>query len=112
MATPDPREPAILILSTAPNREEATAIARTLVDERLAACVQLSPIESWYRWEGKVEQASEIRLHIKTTESLAAAVERRVAEIHSYAVPELIRIPIGGGAASYLEWIQQETQQG
>ena len=103
---------AVLILSTAPTREEAEAIARVLVEEKLAACVQLSPVESWYRWEGKVEQTTEIRLDIKTTESLAAAVESRVGEIHSYAVPELIRIRIAGGGAAYLDWIGRETQQG
>ena len=100
---------AVLILSTAPNRAEAAAIAETLVAERLAACVQLSPVESWYRWEGKVEQAAEIRLHIKTSESLAERVERRVAEMHSYSVPELVRIPIAGGSASYLDWIEAST---
>jgi periplasmic divalent cation tolerance protein len=99
---------ALLILSTAPTREEAAAIAETLVTERLAACVQLSPIESWYRWEGKVEQAHEIRLHIKTSESLALQVERRIAEIHSYSVPELVRIPITG-AESYLMWIEDNV---
>jgi periplasmic divalent cation tolerance protein len=98
--------PAILILSTAPNREEAAAIAEALVTERLAACVQLSRIESRYRWDGKVEQANEIRLNIKTIESLAERVERRIAEMHIYSVPELVRIPIIGGSASYLDWIE------
>lgn len=97
---------AVLILSTAPNRDEASAIAESLVAERLAACVQLSPIESWYRWEGKVERANEVRLHIKTSGSLADEVERRIAEMHSYSVPELVRIPIQGGAESYLMWIE------
>ena len=100
---------ALLILSTAPNREEAAAIAETLVAERLAACVQLSPIESWYRWEGKVERADEVRLHIKTSQSLAEMVERRIAEIHPYSVPELVRIPISGGAESYLIWIEDNV---
>ena len=101
--------PAVLILSTAPSREEAAAIAETLVTERLAACVQLSQIESWYRWEGQVEQAHEVRLHIKTTAFLAEAVERRIAEIHSYSVPELVRIPLSGGAESYLMWIEDSV---
>lgn len=100
---------ALLILSTAPTREEAAAIAETLVAERLAACVQVSPIESWYCWEGKVEQAHEVRLHIKTSESLAERVERRIAEIHSYSVPELVRIPLQGGAESYLMWIEDSV---
>lgn len=100
---------ALLILSTAPTRDEAAAIAETLVSERLAACVQLSPIESWYRWEGKVERADEVRLHIKTSDSMAERVERRIAEIHSYSVPELVRIPISGGAESYLIWIEDSV---
>ena len=100
---------AILILSTAPTREEAANIAGTLVAEGLAACVQLSPIESWYRWEGKVEHAAEFRLHIKTSESLAERVEQRITALHSYAVPELIRVPIDGGSSAYLNWIETST---
>jgi len=100
---------AILILSTAPTREDAERIAEALVAEKLAACVQLSPIESWYRWEGKVEQATEIRLHIKTRESLAERVEQRIIALHSYAVPELIRVPITGGSAAYLDWVETST---
>jgi periplasmic divalent cation tolerance protein len=100
---------ALLILSTAPNREEAARIAEILVSERLAACVQLSPIESWYRWEGKVEQAPEIRLDIKTSEALAEQVEQRITALHSYAVPELIRVPIMGGSTAYLQWIADST---
>jgi len=99
---------AILILTTAPTQEEAARIAETLVTEKLAACVQLSPIESWYRWDGKVERAAEIRLHIKTTEAGAGDVERRVAALHSYALPELIRIPIAGGSPDYLAWMDEE----
>ena len=110
MATPDPREPAILILSTAPNREEATAIARTLVDERLAACVQLSPIESWYRWEGRIEHQPETRLHIKTMAHLADRVEARIRAMHSYAVPEIVILPLGDGSADYLGWIAASTR--
>jgi periplasmic divalent cation tolerance protein len=101
---------ALLILSTAPTREEAALIAEILVTEQLAACVQLSSIESWYRWEGKVEQAPEIRLHIKTIEALAEQVEQRIVALHSYAVPELIRVPISGGSIAYLQWIEDATR--
>jgi periplasmic divalent cation tolerance protein len=100
---------AVLILSTAPTREEAAKIAEALVTEGLAACVQLSPIESWYRWEGKVEHAAEIRLHIKTRESLAERVEQRINALHSYALPELIRVAIDGGSPAYLDWIETST---
>ena len=99
----------MLILSTTPTREEAARIAEALVTEGLAACVQLSPIESWYRWEGKVEQAVEIRLHIKTRESLVERVEQRIIALHSYAIPELIRLPLEGGSSAYLNWIETST---
>lgn len=100
---------AILILATAPTREDAARIAEALVTEKLAACVQLSPIESWYRWEGKVERAAEIRLHIKTSADRADAVEQRVMALHSYKLPELVRIPIAGGSADYLAWIARSV---
>ena len=102
---------AVLILSTAPTREEATRIAEVLVAEKLAACVQLSAIDSWYRWEGKVEQAGEIRLQVKPTEALADRVEQRIAALHSYAVPELIRVAVSGGSAAYLDWVKTSTAQ-
>jgi periplasmic divalent cation tolerance protein len=96
---------AVLILSTASTHDEASRIAEVLVAERLAACVQLSPIESWYRWEGKIEHAPETRLHIKTTAGRADQVRDRIRALHSYEVPEIVILPIGGGSAEYLEWI-------
>ena len=100
---------AVLILSTASTHDEASRIAEALVSEQLAACVQLSPIESWYRWEGKVEHQPEMRLHIKTTAALAASVEARVRALHSYAVPEIVMIEIAGGSADYLGWIESSV---
>ena len=97
---------AILILSTAATRDEAARIAEALVTERLAACVQLSPIESWYRWEGKVEHGSETRLHIKTTADLAEAVKQRLIALHSYDMPEVAVIALTGGSRDYLAWIE------
>ena len=96
---------AVLILSTASTHDEASRIAATLVEERLAACVQLSPIESWYRWEGKVEHAPETRLHIKTSAERADQVCDRLSALHSYAVPEVVILPISGGSSDYLDWI-------
>ena len=98
---------AVLILSTASTRDEASRIAEALVAERLAACVQLSPIESWYRWEGKIEHAPETRLHIKTTADRADQVRDRIRALHSYEVPEIVILPLGGGSAEYLEWIAE-----
>jgi periplasmic divalent cation tolerance protein len=100
---------AILILSTAPTRAEAAAIAEALVTETLAACVQLSPVESWYRWEGKVEQSQETRLHIKTSPALAGRVQQRLCALHSYDVPEFVVIPISGGSSDYMAWIEAST---
>ena len=100
---------AVLILSTTGTRDEAARIAETLVAERLAACVQLSPIESWYRWEGKVEHARETRLHIKTTADLADAVRQRLGALHSYDVPELVVIALENGSPDYLAWIEESV---
>ena len=101
---------AILILSSAATRDEAARIAQALVAEQLAACVQLSPIESWYRWQGKIEHALETRLHIKTTAHLADAAMQRLTALHSYDVPEAIVIAIESGSADYLAWIEASVR--
>ena len=103
---------AVLILTTASTHDEASRIAEALVAERLAACVQLSPIESWYRWEGKVEHAPETRLHIKTTADRADQVRDRIRALHSYDVPEIVILPIGAGSADYLDWLVQAVRTG
>ena len=100
----------ILILSTAPTHDEAARIAEVLVAEQLAACVQLSPIESWYRWQGKVEHAPEIRLHIKTTAHLADEIVQRLSALHSYHVPEVVVIALESGSADYLAWIEASVR--
>ena len=102
---------AVLIMSTAGTQAEAARIAEALVAERLAACVQLSPIESWYRWEGKVERAEEVRLQIKTVAALVDQVETRLRALHSYDVPELVVVPIASGSADYLAWIEGSTSR-
>jgi periplasmic divalent cation tolerance protein len=101
---------AILILSTASSHGEASRIAEILVTEQLAACVQLSPVESWYRWKEKIERSPETRLHIKTMAHLADQVEQRIRALHSYEVPEIVIIPITGGSADYLNWIGQSVR--
>jgi len=100
---------AVLILATVPGEAEAERLAELLVAERLAACVQMAPIRSWYRWQGRVEQAGEYRLHVKTRADLAARVTQRLAELHGYDVPEIVVLPITGGHAPYLAWIEAET---
>ncbi|MEW6209717.1 MAG: divalent-cation tolerance protein CutA [Acidobacteriota bacterium] len=101
----------IVILVTAPNRDEAARIAESLVAERLAACVNIvSQIESIYRWEGKVTRDSESLLIIKSTEDRYGELERRVRELHTYTVPEVIAIKIERGSKDYLRWIHEETR--
>ena len=107
---PDMAGPAILILSTAATRDEAARIAEALVAEQLAACIQLSPIESWYRWQGKVEHAPEIRLHIKTMTHLVDAAIQRLTALHSYDVPEVVVIALENVSADYLAWIEASVR--
>lgn len=99
---------AVVILSTAPPGE-AAAIARTLVAERLAACVQLAAIRSHYRWQGRVEEEDEQLMLIKTRRPLADAVIARIREAHSYEVPEALVIPVEAGSSDYLTWLSAET---
>lgn len=99
---------AVVILSTAPPGE-AAGIARTLVAERLAACAQLAPIRSLYRWRGEIEDEPEELMLIKTRRPLADAVIARIRELHSYEVPEAVVIPVEAGSADYLAWLAVET---
>lgn len=95
-----------LVLTTCPDAELAQAIARTLVEERLAACVNvLPPVQSVYRWEGQIESASEYLLLAKIKSSDYPAVEKRICELHSYEVPEVIALPIVAGWPAYLAWL-------
>jgi periplasmic divalent cation tolerance protein len=100
-----------IVLSTAGSTEEAHKIARYLVDNRLAACVNIVPqIESVYRWQGKVESSAEWLLLIKTTSGNVAAVEDAIRELHSYDLPECVAIAIEGGASEYLDWIGESVE--
>ena len=95
-----------VVFMTAAGREEARVIARALVEERLAACCNIvGGVESIYRWEGKVEEAEEVLVLIKTTRERFPALQRRVRELHSYDLPELIALPITDGLPEYLEWM-------
>jgi periplasmic divalent cation tolerance protein len=100
----------IVILVTAGSEAEAEAIAKALVEERLAACVNiLSPIRSIYRWQGKVADDREWLLVIKTQAERFAAVETKVKALHSYQVPEVIALPMVAGAEGYLRWLQESV---
>ena len=101
----------IVIFTTAGSLDEAYKIARGLVGRRLAACVNIVPkIVSIYRWEGKVEEAEEWLVMIKTTESASARLCEAIRELHSYEVPECICIPVEGGSAAYLKWIEESVE--
>src|SRR5690242_1261781 len=95
-----------IVLSTAGSEEEARKIARHLIDQQLAACVNIVPhIESIYRWQGKIETSREWLLLIKTTAANLPAVQDAIGELHSYDLPECIAIAIEDGSSEYLEWI-------
>lgn len=103
----------ILIFVTAGSETEAETIAKTLVEERLVACVNIiNPIRSIYRWEGKITDDREWLLIMKTRAAHFVTVEARVKVLHSYQVPEVIAVPIQVGSEAYLQWIREETAGG
>ena len=104
MATPTTGASIVFVMAGA--ADEAAKIAHSLVNERLAACVNIvGPVRSIYRWQGAIEEAGEHLLVIKTRASLYAALERRVIELHSYEVPEVIALRIARGSKAYLDWL-------
>lgn len=96
-----------LVFVTCANHMQAKLIARSAVEKRLAACVNIlrCPIESHYRWNGKVEKARELLLLIKTTAGKLGDLEKEVKRLHSYDVPEFIALPIVAGSKAYLAWL-------
>ncbi len=98
---------AIVVFMTAANREEAGRLAETLVEKRLAACVQILPeMESVYRWQGRVERQREVLLIAKTTQLKFGKLEKEVRELHSYETPEIVAVPLIAGSGPYLEWLE------
>jgi periplasmic divalent cation tolerance protein len=104
------RENLIVVLVTAGSLAEAQSIATALVEERLAACVNIvGPIESVYRWGGKIQREQERLLLIKTRSSSFDRLAARVHELHSYDTPEVIAVPITTGSHAYLQWLRTST---
>lgn len=102
--------PFVIVLSTFPTDQDPVPLARALVEERLAACVNvLPPMQSIYRWEGKVEHAAEHQLVMKTTAARVEALKARLADLHPYDVPELLVLPVADGGADYLRWIHDNA---
>ena len=96
------------VTTTVATRQEAERIAALLVEERLAACVQvIGPVASTYRWQGAVERAEEWYCHCKTTRARYPTLEARLRELHPYETPEIIAVPIVAGLPAYLAWIEE-----
>lgn len=99
-----------LVMTTCGDRANAETIARLLIDKRLAACVQIFPIDSFYEWEGAVQNAGELMMFCKIKRIDYADVEAAIFSAHNYATPEIIEIPIAKGAPAYLAWIASVTR--
>ena len=100
---------ALLCLTICPDPDSARRIADALVDERLAACVNVLPgVQSTYRWEGNVERADEVLLLIKTTRVRLPALQERIKTLHPYELPEVLAVE-AGGLPAYLQWVARET---
>lgn len=104
-------EPLVLAYVTVGHRAEAETIGRALVEERLAACVNiLGPVQSLYRWQGELTQGEEVVLVAKTRRALGEALTERVKALHSYACPCVVFIDLAGGHPAFLDWVRDETR--
>jgi periplasmic divalent cation tolerance protein len=100
----------LLILTNLPDQQSANALARRLLEQGLAACVNIMPpVQSIYRWQGVIEEATEVSVMIKTTVARYDALQQAIMAVHPYEVPEIIAIPIRAGLPAYLDWLQKET---
>ena len=100
-----------ILLATAPSKEAALQLSRSLVDRRLAACVNVLPAVSVYRWRGSVEEAGEALAILKTTKDRTGALEDSVRALHPYEEPEFIVLPVLGGSDSYMEWVSSSVAE-
>ena len=102
----------IVVLVTCGSAKEARKIARAVVEQRMAACANIvaTPVQSVYRWKGRVESAKEFLLIIKTTQARFAKLKAEVKRLHSYDVPEIIALPIAAGGIDYLNWISESVK--
>ncbi len=101
----------LLVITNLPDRAAAERIAETLVIQRVAACVNVLPeCRSVYRWEGKLEHATEVPLLIKTTRGAYPELEQALRKSHPYELPEIVAVPVAAGLPDYLNWVAQETQ--
>ena len=106
--SPEPEVRVVLV--TCPDRDSGEALARALVEERLAACVNVVPgVRSLFRWEGEIEEADEVLLLVKTRADRLAAVRERVSALHPYDLPEVLALAAAGGSEAYLDWVRREA---
>lgn len=106
-----PAEPILVVLTNLPSREAGLALARALVERRLAACVNvLAECTSVYRWKGEIETATETPLLIKVPSAGYEALERAIRELHPYQLPEIVALPLSAGLPGYLDWVAEQTQ--
>ena len=104
--------PICVVYCTCPDATVAESLARGLIGERLAACVNILPqIRSIYRWQGEVQDDSECLMMIKTTQDATEALQRWLIEQHPYDEPEVIAVPVSEGSPGYLAWVAEETQK-
>jgi len=97
----------IIVIMTAPNKQEAVNIVRALLEERLIACANiLDPVHSLFWWKGKIEEEKEVLVLMKSQKTLFKKLSKRVAELHSYDLPEILALPIVVGSSSYLDWMR------
>jgi periplasmic divalent cation tolerance protein len=109
---PDSALSARIVLTSTSNPDEAALLARTLVEERLAACATVIPaVESIYHWEGQIETSIEAMLLLKTTPEQLAALEARLRELHSYQIPEFLVLNVESGSHPYLEWLRTSLRK-
>ena len=104
-------EQALLVITNLADAASAQQLARALVEQRLAACVNMLPaVHSIYRWEGAVEEAGEVTLLIKTTTSRYPALEQAIVALHPYELPEVLAVEASGGLTAYLDWVSEQTR--
>lgn len=103
----------LVVLVTVPSADQGAAMARTLVDERLAACVNVIPgLRSIFFWEGRLQEEGEALLVVKTGRDRYGALQRRILDLHPYSVPEVLALPVETGAPDYLAWVRESVQTG
>lgn len=102
----------LLVVTNLPDRASAERVAHALIDNRAAACVNiLAECTSVYRWQDKMESATEVPLLIKTTHTAYPRLEQLIRELHPYELPEIVAVPVSTGLPGYLQWVEEETRE-